>query len=287
VRSGGASTALWNALTAPGTLLLGLVFVVPVGLLVVYSFGTPDVLGRPTLELGATFRNYATVFTDYNLPVLVRTFGYALSATLICIVLGYSVAYAAARFAGKYGLLVVGLVLLPWLVNYLVRIYGWRTITADNGLLNSALEGVGLGPVTLLGTPLMVVIGLVYGYLPLMILPIYSSLGQLNPEIIDAGKDLYGGPFSTFWHVTLPSTKEGIVGGVMLVFLPTLGDFATAQFLGGPNTTMVGNIIADQFMSAGSQPFGAALTTILVVGLILAVLFSRAAGRRRRLGSTL
>ncbi len=272
---------LWNGLSLPGAILLIVVFVAPIVYLVLASFGTSDILGRPTFANGFTLRNFENAFADYNLPLVLRTVAYAGIATILCIVLGYSVAYFAARFGGRFGLAIIALVLVPWLVDYLVRIYGWRTIAVDNGLVNSVLGGLGLGPVHLLGTPGMVILGLVYGYLPLMVLPIYASLGQLNPEVIDAGKDLYGNPWSTFWHVTFPLTREGVVGGVLLVFLPILGDFATAQFLGGPDTTMIGNVISDQFISAGSQPLGAAMTTVLIVGLLAAIAFASLAGRRR------
>ncbi len=274
---------LWTALAAPGTLLLLLLFIVPTGLLIAYSFATADVLARPTFARGVTLHNYALVFTDYNIPVLVRTLVYSVLATLVCLVVGYAIAYFAARFAGRHGLLVVGLVMVPWLVNYLVRIYGWRSLLAEKGLFNDVGALFGLPQTSFLGTDAVVILGLVYGYLPLMVLPIYSALGQLNSEVIDAGKDLYGGRLATFWHVTLPYTREGVVGGIMLVFLPVLGDFATAQFLGGPNTSMIGNLIANQFTSSGTQPVGAAITVVLVIGLVLAVLLARVAGRRRAL----
>lgn len=277
----GGSRWLWNALSAPGLLLLTLLFLLPLLLLMVLSFGTPSIVGTPTLDAGFTLRNFELVFASYNLPVVIRTVLFAVIATGICLVLGYAVAYFAARFAGRFGLVLMALVLLPWLVNYLVRIYAWRTLTADQGILNTLLQSWNLEPIPMLGTPTMVIIGLVYGNLPLMVLPIYASLAQLNTEVIEAGKDLYGSRWATFWHVTLPSSREGVIGGVLLVFLPILGDFATAQFLGGANSIMIGNLIADQFMQAGSQPFGAALTTVLVLGLVLAILVARAAGRRR------
>lgn len=279
--------ALWNGLTLPGVVLLLVVFAAPVVYLVLASFGTGDILGRPSFAEGLTLRNYESAFADYNLPVVLRTLVFAAVSTAICIVLGYGVAYFAVRFAGRFGVVLIALVLVPWLVDYLVRIYGWRTIAVENGLINAIITGLGFDQVTLLGTPGMVIVGLVYGYLPLMALPIYASLGQLNPEVIDAGKDLYGGPWSTFWHVTLPSTREGVIGGVLLVFLPILGDFATAQFLGGPHTTMIGNVIADQFISAGSQTLGAAMTSILIVGLMAAIALAVVAGRRRSLRGVL
>ncbi|AWW43487.1 ABC transporter permease [Streptomyces cadmiisoli] len=267
----------WTAL--PGLAMLLALFVAPLGLLVVYSFGTIDVLGRPVV--GFVWTNYEQVLQGYNLPAVLRTLAFAVAATAVSLVLGYAVAYAAVRFAGRAGPVIIALLIMPWLVDYLVRIYAWKGLLAEEGLVNWLLSLAGLGPVQILGTPWAVVGGLVYGYLPLMVVPIYAAFGQMDMSQIDAGKDLFGTPVRTFWYVTLPATREGVVGGCLLVFLPVLGDFATTQFLGGPNTTMIGNVIADQFVSAGSQPFGAAMTVTLLVGLVIAVLVAALATRRR------
>lgn len=273
---------LWGLMLAPSAIVLFLLFVVPLAMLATFSFGTVDVLGRP--ELGFSLDNYEQVVQGYNLEVVARTVLYAASATAICLVMGYAVAYTAARFGGRWSVLLVALVVVPWLVSYVVRIYAWKQLLGDEGIVNGGLTWVGLGPVGWIGTPYAVVGGLVYSYLPLMILPLYASLKDLDPALIDAGKDLFGSPRKTFWFVTLPSTRTGVVGGCMLVFLPALGDFATAQFLGGAQTTMVGNIVADQFVASGQQTFGAALSMGLVVMLVLTVLTASLLNRRRRGG---
>lgn len=274
-----AARRFWSFLLLPGGALLLLLFVVPLGMLAVYSFGTPDVVGKP--QVGFTLDNYAQVLQSYNLPVLVRTVGYALVATLVCLVLGYAVAYTASRFAGRFGPVIIALMVVPWLVDYLVRIYAWKQLLGDEGLVNGLLGQFGLGPVPLVGTSWAVIGGLVYGYLPLMILPIYAALADLDPALIDAGKDLYGTPRRTFWHVTLPATRQGVLGGCLLVFLPVLGDFATAQFLGGANNTMIGNVIADQFVASGSATFGSALSVTLIAMLGISLLAVRLIGRRK------
>jgi spermidine/putrescine transport system permease protein len=270
---------LWSAVMTPGALILVGLFILPLVMLIVFSFGTTDIIGRPVL--GFSRANYDQVFQSYNLPVVWRTIEYALASTAICLVVGYAVAYTAARFAGRLGSVLIALVVVPWLVDYLVRIYAWEQLLGDSGIVNALLHHLGVGPFQFTGTWYAVVGGLVYGYLPLMVLPIYASLGDLDPALIDAGKDLYGTPRATFWHVTLPATRSGVVGGCLLVFLPVLGDFATAQFLGGANSAMIGNIVAEQFISTGSQTFGAALTVMMIVLLAVATIVAWLALRRR------
>jgi spermidine/putrescine transport system permease protein len=269
---------LYNAFLAPPGAVLALLFLLPLGMVVVFSFGTTDILNRP--QLGFTWVNYDQVFQSYYLPVLWRTLLFAGLTTVLCLLLGYPVAYFAARFAGRLGPVLIAAVVLPWLVDYLVRIYAWKALLADDGLVNGLLGHLGLGGVHMLQTQWAVIGGLVYGYFPLMVLPIYAALGDLDPALIDAGKDLYGSPRQTFLHVTLPATMPGVIGGALLVFLPALGDFATAQFLGGPSSTMIGNLITSQFLESGSQTFGSALTVALIVLLLLGVTLTARFSRR-------
>jgi spermidine/putrescine transport system permease protein len=259
---------LFDLFLAPPAVYLSLLFLVPLALVVVFSFGTTDILNQP--QVAFTWTNYEQVFQTYYLPVVWRTLLYASLTTVICLVLGYSVAYFAVRFAGRLGPVIIAAIVLPWLVDYLVRIYAWKALLAEEGLLNSALGHVGAS-IHILHTEWAVIGGLVYGYFPLMVLPLYAALGDLDPAQIDAGKDLFGSPRQTFLHVTLPATMPGVIGGCLLVFLPALGDFATAQFLGGPSSTMLGNLITSQFLESGSQTFGSALTVTLIVVLLLGV----------------
>ena len=203
-------------------------------LVVVYSFGTIDVVGLP--ELGFTTINYDDVFKPFYVPTLVRTVEYAGLTTIICVLLGYPLAYFATRFAGRWDKIIIAAIILTWVVDYLVRIYAWTAILDSNGFVNTVLVDIGVGRQTFIPSTTAVIAGLVYGYLPLTILPIYASLGDLDAALIDAGKDLYGSPRQTFLHVTLPATAAGVVGGAVLTFFPALGDFATAQFLGGPES---------------------------------------------------
>jgi spermidine/putrescine transport system permease protein len=266
----------------PGALWLVLLFVAPFGVVVAVSLGTTDIIGRPIL--GFYPENYQQVFDPLFLPVMLRSLGFAVATTVLCLLLGYPVAYTIARYGGRYKNLLIILIILPWFADYLVRIYAWLVILGNEGVVNGALEALGFPgspPVVFLNTPFAVVGGLVYDYLPFMILPIYAALERLNPSLIEAGKDLYGSPAQTFFHVTWPATIQGVVAGAVLVGLPAVGDFATAYILGGPNTYMIGNLIQDQFSGGGYWPFGAALTIVLMAALsVLMVVYLRSASRR-------
>lgn len=253
---------LYDLLGGPGLALLAILFVGPLIAVLVFSVGTTDILGRP--QLGFSLDSYRNALQPYVIPTLIRTVAFGFLTTLICLVVGYPVAYLAARFAGRWGQLIIGALVLTWLVDYLVRIFAWTTLLDREGLVDDVIAALGFDRIQLLATNTATVIGLVYGYLPLMILPIYAALESFDTAQIDAGKDLYGTPTRTFLHVTLPGTGRGIIGGVLLVFLPTLGDFATAQFLGGPSSTMIANLINTQFANGGSITFGSALTVALL-----------------------
>lgn len=265
---------LWRLLLLPGALWLLALFVAPFGLVVAISLGTSDFLGRP--QFGWNPENYQQVFDPVFVPVLVRSAEFAVATTVLCLLIGYPVAYMIARFGGRYKSVLIVLVILPWFADYLVRIYAWFVILGDQGILNGILHAAGLPgspPVIFLNTPMAVVGGLVYDYLPFMILPIYASLERMNPALVEAGKDLYGTPAQTFLHVTWPATIQGVIAGAVLVGLPSVGDFATAQILGGANTFMIGNVIQDQFSGAGFWNVGAAMTIVLMALLSLLMIF--------------
>jgi len=259
---------------APGAVWLLLLFIAPFGVVILVSFGTVDILGKPVF--GWYPENYQQVFDPIFVPVILRSVAFAVATTLLCLVIGYPVAYMIARYGGRFRNLLVVLVILPWFADYLVRIYAWIVILGDEGVVNGVLKALGLHgnpPVVFVNTSFAVVGGLVYDFLPFMILPIYAALERMDPSLIEAGKDLYGTPLQTFRYVTWPATIQGVVAGAVLVGLPAVGDFATAQILGGPNTYMIGNLINDQFTGGGYWPFGAALTIVLMALLSLLMIF--------------
>jgi spermidine/putrescine transport system permease protein len=257
----------------PGGLWLLLFFAIPLGVVVALSFGTPGELG------GAVYGwhpdNYSRVFDPLFAPVLARSVGYALATVALCLLLGYPVAYYIARYGGARKHVLIALVVLPFFVNYLVRTYAWVALLADEGLVNGLLADTGLRdePVRFVNTPWAVIGGLVYGYLAFMILPVYAALDRMDPALVEAGKDLYGNRWETFRHVTWPVTFQGVLAGCVLVFLPAVGDFVSAQLLGGPQTYMIGNLIQQQFFGAEDWPFGAALTTVLMAFLLVWMVF--------------
>jgi len=264
--------ALWRLFLLPGALWLAVLFVVPLGLVVAVSLARTNIVGLP--EYGFNLANFRQVFQSYYIPVIIRTVLYAVSATLAILLLAYPTAYTIARFGGRFRNALIVLVVLPWFVDYLVRIYAWVVILGNNGLANGILHGLGMHgspPVQFLNQPWAVIGGLVYSYFPFMVLPIYAALEQMDKQLIEAGRDLYGTARQTFLHVTLPATRPGVMAGVVLTLLPSLGDFATAQLLGGPNTYMVGNLIADQFQNVGDITFGSALTVVVMSALLVVI----------------
>jgi spermidine/putrescine transport system permease protein len=265
----------------PGGIWLLLFFAIPLGVVIALSFGTPGELG------GALYgwypENYSRVFDPLFVPILLRSVGYAVATVALCLLLGYPVAYYIARFGGHGKHVLIALVVLPFFVNYLVRTYAWVALLADEGLVNGLIDDLGFGTVRFLNTPWAVIGGLVYGYLAFMILPIYAALDRMDPSLIEAGKDLYGSGWQTFRHVTWPTTFQGVLAGSVLVFLPAVGDFVSAQLLGGPETYMIGNLIQQQFYGAEDWPFGAALTTVMMLFLLVwMVFYLRSAARAAR-----
>jgi spermidine/putrescine transport system permease protein len=275
--------SFWTRFLLPGGLWLVLLFAVPCALVLALSFGYVDDLGRAVYAFELS--NYADAFDPTYAPVLLRSVLYALATTVLCLAIGYPVAYYIARYGGRYRSALIALLVVPFFVNYLVRTYAWVALLADEGLVNNTIVDLGLRSegVQLINTPWAVIGGLTYGYLVFMILPVYGALERLDRSVIEAGKDLYGTPLRTFLHVTLPQTKQGILAGSVLVFLPAVGDFVAAQLLGGPDTYMVGNLIQDQFFTANNWPFGAALTVVMMLFLsVWMVGYLRSAAREAR-----
>jgi spermidine/putrescine transport system permease protein len=257
-----------HLMLAPAGVWLLLLFAVPLGIVLAVSLGTTDPVYQAIY--GWHPGNFADVFDPLFAPVLLRSVGYALATVALCLLIGYPIAYYIARFGGRWKTLLIAVVVLPFLVNYLVRTYAWVAILSDEGLVNGILADTGIAEngVRFINTSWAVIGGLVYGYLAFMILPLYAALDRMDPSLIEAGKDLYGTRWQTFWHVTWPAAFQGVAAGCVLVFLPAVGDFVSAQLLGGPDTYMIGNLIQQQFLEAQNWPFGAALT-IVMMGFLL------------------
>ncbi|MBS1890577.1 MAG: ABC transporter permease [Actinobacteria bacterium] len=278
---------LANISLLPLSLWLLAFFLVPLGMICAISLSTTDLVGTPIF--GLEFGNYNALIDPLYVPVLLRTIMYAAAATALCILLGYPVAYTVARMGGRHRHALILLIALPWFVDYLIRIYAWLAILGGNGLLNNLLRQLGLtdaAGLAFIGHAYTVILGLTYSYLPFMVLTIYVAVDQMDPRVIEAGKDLYGGPWATFFHVTLPSTMQGIVAGSLLVFLPALGDFATVQFLGGANQTMIGNLIVNDFSTVGNAPQAAAWTVVIIGSMVMVLIMASLIARIRRRDTT-
>jgi spermidine/putrescine transport system permease protein len=204
--------------------------------------------------------------------VFVRSLAYALLTTLICLALGYPLAWLIARSSRRRRDLLVLLVILPFWSNFLVRVYAWMILLGPQAHLSRALNAVlallGIGPVTLLFTPFAVVVVLVYVHLPFMVLPLYANLEKHEPELLDAARDLGANAWQRFWRITWPLSQPGVWAGAALVGIPAAGMFAVPDLVGGTSTLMIGNVIKQQFLDSRDWPFGAALSLMLTLAVL-------------------
>jgi spermidine/putrescine transport system permease protein len=254
------------------TLVLVLFFVLPIGLIGVYSFYStnPD---TGLMQQDFTWANYDRAITSpiYR-NIFMRTLGIAALATGIALLLAYPIGYFIGAVAQpKYQGPLLLMVLIPFWTSYIIRTYAWIGILQSNGFLDSALGWVPFLPTDLLYSRSAVIIGFVHVYLPIMILPIYASARNLDKRYIEAAHDLGASPLRAFLRVVLPLTMPGIVAGIVLFFIPTFGSFVTPQLLGGTRDVMMGNIIDNQFGEAFNWPFGAALSIVMTLVVIVAM----------------
>ncbi len=278
----GQHTRLWAALLALPTGWMVAFFLSSMVIVVLLSFGRTQADGQPVFS--TRLDNYAQLWDPLYLRLFLRSVSYAVATTAICAVLAYPVAYVVALHGGRRKNLLIAAIVVPFFASYLIRMYAWSALLSDDGLVNSLIVRLHLGGgVQFLNTPYAVIGGLVYGYVVFMILPVYAALERMDTSLIEAGKDLYHGPWRTFWSVTLPATRAGLFGGVLLVFLPALGDFVSAQLLGGPKTFMIGNLIQQQFLEGQNWPLGSAMTVAMMIGLtVIMVGYLRATATRSR-----
>lgn len=268
------------ALLAPMVLWLLMFVVVPTAILLVYSFCERDEVGGVIFHF--SLDNYRRVFDPIYLRIFARSIGYAGLTTIICMVVGYPVAYYIARAEQSLRNKLLLLVMVPFWTSFLIRTYAWITILKQEGLLNSLVHAMGYQgePFNLLYTPTAVVIGLVYAYLPFMILPIYGSAEKLDNSLIEAAYDLGAGPVHAFSSVIVPLTMPGIAAGTLLVFVPAIGMFAITDLMGGAKVPMIGNVIQNQFLQARDWPFGAALGIIFMLMFALTYALLQRRGNR-------
>ena len=269
-------------LAVPAVLWLTLFFLLPLGIVFVVSFMTRGTRELYTFPL--TLANYARILGPVYRPVFIDSIWIAFITTIICLVTGYPLAFfistRKSRFMQQFSLF---LVILPFWTNFLVRTYAWRFILGNDGILNSFLLNLGLisQPLQMLNTDFAVLVGLVYGFLPFMVLPIYASVERFEFRLVEASHDLGANDWHAFWRVVFPLTLPGVIAGCILVFIPAIGSFITPDMLGGTQGLMIGTLIQGQFRGTGNWPLGASASIVMMLIVTLSLLvYARLSSRR-------
>jgi spermidine/putrescine transport system permease protein len=266
-------------LISPTLLFLGFFLILPLILVVVLSLMTRGPYGNVVYRIQLS--NYARLIDPLYTRVLLYSLGIAAVTTFICIIIGYPLAYYIARVQAQKRAILLFLILIPFWTNFIIRIYAWIMILRSEGLLNSLLLNVGIikAPLEILYTPTAVLIGMVYEFLPFMILPLYTSLEKIENAQLEAAADLGARPWRAFLRITLPLSIPGMIAGSILVFIPAMGMFVVPDLMGGAKSILVGSLIRNQFLTARDWPFGSAASMVLLLStLIFTLFYTRKAG---------
>lgn len=266
-------------LAIPAWVWLLIFFVAPIGMVVVFSFGyKPSIFATHALDQ-LSFDRYIEALSPTFFSTFLNTLWIGILGTLLCLVIGGPVAYWIAVKAppSKRGLL-LALVMVPFWTNFLVRTIGWQVILAPEGWFSQLLQGIGIipGPLDLLYSRGAVLLGVVYNYLPLMILPLFVAFDRVSGPLREASKDLGAGSVTTFLRVTVPLARPGIIAGVLLVYIPLMGDYITATVLGGAKGNMIGQVVASQFQTAQNWALGSAMAVLLIIVIMLSIVVAAA-----------
>ena len=253
----------FSQLAIPYLIWIAVMLLLPMLLIVLYAFMTG---GNDIVSFKFTLANFRKFFTDPDfLLVLWRSLVIALKTTVICVLLGYPIAYFIANSSERVQNVLVLAITIPMWINMLVRTYAWIGILSDGGIAQRLLELLGLGTHKLLYTEFAVLLGMVYNFIPFMILQINTSLSKMDRSLLEAGADLGANRFQTFWRVTLPLSLPGVVSGIALVFLPAVSSFFIPKLLGGGQYFLIGNVIENQFITVGEWNFGSAISMIMAI----------------------
>jgi len=266
-------------LISPTMLYLGLFMILPLILVVILSFMTRGPYGNVVYKLNLA--NYARLADPLYLRILWYSFYTAAVTTLFTIIIGFPLAYYIAKVPARQRSILLFLILVPFWTNFIIRIYAWIMILRTEGLVNTVLLSLGVIklPLEILYTPTAVLIGMVYEFLPFMILPLYASLEKIEVAQLEAAADLGARPWRAFLRITLPLSIPGMIAGSILVFIPAMGMFVVPDLMGGAKTVLVGNLIRNQFLTARDWPFGAAASMVLLLmTLLLTLFYTRRAG---------
>lgn len=267
-------------LALPTSLWLAIFFVLPLVFVLVVSFMSRGRGGVAIMPL--TLEHYQRTFGIFSI-ILWRSIGLAALTTVICLVIGYPLAFfISTRRSRLFQQITLFLVILPFWTNFLIRTYAWRILLGEEGAINGILLGLGIisEPLKMLNTQFAVLVGLVYGFLPFMVLPIFASVERFNFRYVDAAHDLGANDLRAFLRVVLPLTLPGVLAGCALVFIPSVGAFVTPDLLGGTKGLMIGNLINNQFGGSGNMPLGSALSIVMMAAVMLSLLVYVFANRR-------
>ena len=266
------SLQAWLLLIPAGGWLF-IFFIAPLLIVLVYSFLERGTYGG--VEWIFTLENFQRVFDMLYFSTFISSAKIALMTTVIAMLVGYPIAYFIATRPEKSRGTLLMMLMIPFWTNFLIRTYAWLTLLRTNtGLINVTLMNLGIidDPLPIFGNTFAIVLGLVYGWLPDMILPIYAALDRLDHSLVEAAEDLYASGWKTFFRVIFPLSLPGVIAGSMLVFIPSLGAFVTPAILGGGKTLMIGNVISNQFLAAHDWPFGSALSMLMMGFMLIATL---------------
>jgi ABC-type spermidine/putrescine transport system permease subunit I len=277
--------AFWIALAAPGIIWLVLLFIVPFYAVLAIAMGKLDQLFESPVAVWNPFQwsseNVIDVSRDlvggasFAGPIVIRTILYVAIASLLCLVIGYPAAYFVARFSGRRKGLFLILLIAPFWISYMMRMLAWIDLLQTGGYVNKVLSWVNISPVNWLGgKPVTVILGLVYGYIPYLILVLYAGLDRIDPALIEAGRDLGLSKARTFGKITLPLSRQPILTGLLITVLPMLGDYYTNQLMSGAaSTSMIGNLIQGQLGTPGLEGQGAVLSLLLLLILLVPMIY--------------
>ena len=277
-RQPGARRSTPYLLLLPGAICLGVLFLAPLAFLVSQSLQTGSLDAGYTLTFHV--QTYLDVLARYHQQLL-RSLGYAATATVLALAIAYPLAYAIAFKSGRWKNVLLVLVIAPFFTSFLIRTLAWQTILTSDGPVTSTLRSLHVLSLLrtlhlidadqLLGSPLAVVTGLTYNFLPFMVLPLYASLERVDPRLLEAAGDLYASAWTGFRKVTVPLSLPGAVAGTLLTFIPAAGDYINSQLLGSPRTTMIGQVVAGQFLRVLDYPVAAALSVVLMFTIVILV----------------
>jgi spermidine/putrescine transport system permease protein len=266
-------------ISLPAAFYLVLFFAIPLVLVFVYSFATRSSTGQ-TILADWNLESYQRLLSSDVLAIFLRSFVLATVTTAICLLFSYPFAYYIATRTPRVRNLMLIFVMIPFWSNFLVRTYAWRVLLGSDGPLSQLSQSLGGEPIRLLFTNSAVLIGLVYGFMPFMVLPLYAALERMDWRLVEAARDLYADGWTAFRKVTLPLSMPGVVAGSILVFIPSLGAYVTPALLGGAKTVGIGDYIVSQFLAARNWPFGSALSFGVMFVMLLATVFYFRAGAK-------